>query len=243
MVICINGNRLSNVGRFCSTTRRTLPGLCRSVFSSSLVLPQCQFSRNGLQSLAVAIFIAKLALRVIGRLYSALCGSNSLRQKDAAVGQRPVLQALRYPVLAHLLTFARRCLRMRLLPSLRGPSAPEIIFTSSCGAAHFTLKTVVKVLDARSTSYSPIARLGLMFSCFGSTALEPAPSGVDVTVLNGIDVGPKDITMTMCMVVHAVLDVDKLKSGLFAAIEHKLPRAGARLALRNGVSRWRRTPV
>ncbi|KZV78361.1 hypothetical protein EXIGLDRAFT_783942 [Exidia glandulosa HHB12029] len=74
-----------------------------------------------------------------------------------------------------------------------------------------------------------------MLSCFGSTAPESALSGVDVAVLNGIDVGPKDITMTMCMIVHAVLDVDKLKTGLFAAIEHKVPRAEARLASRNGL--------
>lgn len=61
---------------------------------------------------------------------------------------------------------------------------------------------------------------------------QPPPPDVDVAVLNAMDVGPKDITLTMGIVVHAVL----LKHALYLAIEQKLPRAGARLALRNGVS-------
>ncbi|KZV98166.1 hypothetical protein EXIGLDRAFT_832425 [Exidia glandulosa HHB12029] len=66
-------------------------------------------------------------------------------------------------------------------------------------------------------------------------APESPPLGVDTVVCSASDLSSKDVTLTYCFVIPAPLDVDKLKAGLFAAIEQKLPRCGARLARRNGL--------
>lgn len=62
-----------------------------------------------------------------------------------------------------------------------------------------------------------------------------APADVDTVVCSATDVMLESITMTYAFVVPAPLDVTKLRESLFTVIVNKLPRAGARLAKRNGV--------
>ena len=59
---------------------------------------------------------------------------------------------------------------------------------------------------------------------------------MDVVPLTALDFPSKDIVMTFAFVIPARLDPAKLRESLFVAIAEKLPRAGARVAYRNGVS-------
>ena len=67
---------------------------------------------------------------------------------------------------------------------------------------------------------------------------EPAPPDVDVVACSAIDCVSDGIILTfMFLIPGPPLDIDKLQTALFDVIRTKMPRAGCRLARRNGVGR------
>ncbi|KAJ7735811.1 hypothetical protein B0H16DRAFT_128753 [Mycena metata] len=76
--------------------------------------------------------------------------------------------------------------------------------------------------------------LDLLRSYF-SAKTAPPPADVHVIPCSGLDVAARDIILTTGLIINARLDVKKLEDSLTTLIKHKFPRAGARLALRNGV--------
>jgi hypothetical protein len=53
---------------------------------------------------------------------------------------------------------------------------------------------------------------------------------------SALDVGTaRELVLTFGLVIDSRLDAKKLKEMLLLLVEHKFPRAGSRLALRNGV--------
>nr|GAT48154.1 predicted protein [Mycena chlorophos] len=63
----------------------------------------------------------------------------------------------------------------------------------------------------------------------------PLPSDADVIPCTGIDLGPRRMVVTTGLLIDAKLDLKRLETTLTLLIEQKFPRAGARLALRNGI--------
>ncbi|KAF8169589.1 hypothetical protein K438DRAFT_1983193 [Mycena galopus ATCC 62051] len=55
-----------------------------------------------------------------------------------------------------------------------------------------------------------------------------------VVPCTGVDVGFRDILVAIGLVIDARLDSNKLEETLWKVVEHKFPRAGSRLAYRNG---------
>ncbi|KAJ7665957.1 hypothetical protein DFH06DRAFT_984851 [Mycena polygramma] len=52
---------------------------------------------------------------------------------------------------------------------------------------------------------------------------------------SGVDLGTRDLVLTTGLIIEARLNAKKLEQTFSTLVEHKFPRAGARLALRNGV--------
>ncbi|KAJ7092515.1 hypothetical protein C8R43DRAFT_1169948 [Mycena crocata] len=63
----------------------------------------------------------------------------------------------------------------------------------------------------------------------------PPPSGMRTILCSGLDVRPRYIVVTHGLIVYAPLDAGKLEETLSRLIIEKLPRAGARIAERNGM--------
>jgi hypothetical protein len=76
-----------------------------------------------------------------------------------------------------------------------------------------------------------------MFSRLHSLFFAPTPPPADVRVVpcTGIDAAPRQLVVTTGFIFDARLDTKKLEDTLALLVERKFPRAGARLALRNGV--------
>ncbi|KAJ7092796.1 hypothetical protein B0H15DRAFT_882672 [Mycena belliarum] len=70
---------------------------------------------------------------------------------------------------------------------------------------------------------------------FSRRELVAPPPGVDTVPCTGLDLIPLDVVLTSGFIVNTRLDAKKLEETLSTLIVHRLPRAGARLALRNGV--------
>ncbi|KZV91792.1 hypothetical protein EXIGLDRAFT_836856 [Exidia glandulosa HHB12029] len=66
----------------------------------------------------------------------------------------------------------------------------------------------------------------------------PTPADVDIVPCCSLDLTSRAVIITFSFVFHAQLDVDILRQALFQAVEHKIPRAGARLVYRNGQYEW-----
>ncbi|KAF8179505.1 hypothetical protein K438DRAFT_1938421 [Mycena galopus ATCC 62051] len=60
------------------------------------------------------------------------------------------------------------------------------------------------------------------------------PAGMRVVPCTGVDLGFRDILAAIGLVINARLDSDKLEETLWKLVEHKFPRAGSRLAYRDG---------
>ncbi|KAJ7331408.1 hypothetical protein DFH08DRAFT_1083911 [Mycena albidolilacea] len=75
-----------------------------------------------------------------------------------------------------------------------------------------------------------------MFSRLHSLFFAPTPPPADVRVVpcTGIDAAPRQLVVTTGFIFDARLDTKKLEDTLALLVERKFPRAGARLALRNG---------
>ncbi|KAJ7058219.1 hypothetical protein C8F01DRAFT_312052 [Mycena amicta] len=63
----------------------------------------------------------------------------------------------------------------------------------------------------------------------------PPPQDAHVIPCTGIDLGPRRMVVTTGLIIDARLDPEKLEKTLTLLVEHKFPRAGARLAFRNDV--------
>ncbi|KAJ7099974.1 hypothetical protein B0H15DRAFT_877227, partial [Mycena belliarum] len=74
-----------------------------------------------------------------------------------------------------------------------------------------------------------------MFSPFSTREMVAPPSTVDAIPCSGLDLTVLDLILTTGFIVNARLDAKKLEETLSTIIAHRLPRAGARIALRNGV--------
>ncbi|KAJ7120920.1 hypothetical protein C8R44DRAFT_920393 [Mycena epipterygia] len=77
-----------------------------------------------------------------------------------------------------------------------------------------------------------------MFSRFFdlfSNAPTPAPAGMRVVPCSALDVEQRHTVLTTGLVIDSPLDAQKLEHSLSTLVERKLPRAGARLAIRNRV--------
>ncbi|KAF7360166.1 hypothetical protein MVEN_00745100 [Mycena venus] len=77
--------------------------------------------------------------------------------------------------------------------------------------------------------------LSHLSSFFAPHASTPPPADMRCIPCTGIDVSVRDLVLTTGLVVNARLDAKRLEQSLSMLVEHKFPRAGARLALRNGV--------
>ncbi|KAJ7914768.1 hypothetical protein B0H13DRAFT_2324954 [Mycena leptocephala] len=77
-------------------------------------------------------------------------------------------------------------------------------------------------------------RLLSVFSKPPSPPTQP-PDGVHIIACTGIDLGPRRMVVTTGLIIDGQLDPKKLEISLSSLIAKKFPRAGARLALRNGV--------
>jgi hypothetical protein len=74
-----------------------------------------------------------------------------------------------------------------------------------------------------------------VLSLFSAQAEVTPPAGVRTIPCTGIDLGARDIVITTGFIIDARLDAKRLEETLSTIIDRKFPRAGARLALRNGV--------
>ncbi|KAJ7628467.1 hypothetical protein FB45DRAFT_1028555 [Roridomyces roridus] len=72
-----------------------------------------------------------------------------------------------------------------------------------------------------------------MFSWFSSAPHETAPAAYDVVPCSALDTAGGVTVLTTGLLVDAKLDAQLLKDTLFKLLEHKFPRAGARLARRD----------
>ncbi|KAF8176242.1 hypothetical protein K438DRAFT_1727497 [Mycena galopus ATCC 62051] len=74
-----------------------------------------------------------------------------------------------------------------------------------------------------------------MFSRLWSSPHVPPPADLRCIPCSGIDVGMRQVGYTTGLIINARLDAKKLEQSLTMLVERKFPRAGARLAHRNGV--------
>ncbi|KAF7377304.1 hypothetical protein MSAN_00150800 [Mycena sanguinolenta] len=65
--------------------------------------------------------------------------------------------------------------------------------------------------------------------------LTPPPLGFRTIPCTGIDLSESPFILTIGLVINARLDPERMETTLSKLVEHKFPRAGARLALRNGL--------
>ncbi|KAJ7090978.1 hypothetical protein C8R43DRAFT_908320 [Mycena crocata] len=63
----------------------------------------------------------------------------------------------------------------------------------------------------------------------------PSPAGMQTILCTGLDVRQRYIILTYGFIINRKLDVNKLKRTLWALIEQKFPRAGARIAHKMGM--------
>ncbi|KAJ7432208.1 hypothetical protein B0H11DRAFT_1760867 [Mycena galericulata] len=73
------------------------------------------------------------------------------------------------------------------------------------------------------------------FALFSTRAPTPPPAGMRIIPCTGLDLSSRDMILTTGLVIDARLDAKKLEESLSMLVEQKFPRAGARVALRNGV--------
>ncbi|KAJ6465809.1 hypothetical protein C8R45DRAFT_1173472 [Mycena sanguinolenta] len=74
-----------------------------------------------------------------------------------------------------------------------------------------------------------------LFSQFSRQETTPPPAGVRIIPCTAVDrLAAYKIVLTPGLVINARLDVKTLEQSLIRLVEHKFPRAGARLAFRNG---------
>ncbi|KAF8186864.1 hypothetical protein K438DRAFT_1835157 [Mycena galopus ATCC 62051] len=73
-----------------------------------------------------------------------------------------------------------------------------------------------------------------LYSLFVTPSPTLPPADVRVVPCSGIDLAGRDLVVTTGFVIDARLDTKKLEDTLAVLVEQKFPRAGARLALRNG---------
>ncbi|KAJ6583285.1 hypothetical protein B0H10DRAFT_1833982 [Mycena sp. CBHHK59/15] len=75
-----------------------------------------------------------------------------------------------------------------------------------------------------------------LLSLFSSPRVAPPPPGMRIIPCSALDVGTaRELVLTFGLVIDARLDAKKLEETLFLLVERKFPRAGSRLAFRNGV--------
>ncbi|KAJ7099972.1 hypothetical protein B0H15DRAFT_503638 [Mycena belliarum] len=74
-----------------------------------------------------------------------------------------------------------------------------------------------------------------MLSRFSTREMVAAPLTVDTVPCSALDLIARDLVLTTGFIVNARLEAKKLEETLSTIIVHKVPRAGARVALRNGV--------
>ena len=78
--------------------------------------------------------------------------------------------------------------------------------------------------------------LSWLFSRFSRHENTPPPAGVRIIPCTAVDrLAAHGSVLTPGLVINARLDVKMLEQSLIRLVEHKFPRAGARLAFRNGV--------
>jgi len=90
-------------------------------------------------------------------------------------------------------------------------------------------------VSSQTLSFSRYCCYSAMFD-FLSRSQEPPPSNTDTVLCTSMDLMTEGLAMTFCLYIPSSLDHNKLKTAVFHAVETKLPRAGARLGYRNGVS-------
>ncbi|KAF7301962.1 hypothetical protein MIND_00762300 [Mycena indigotica] len=76
--------------------------------------------------------------------------------------------------------------------------------------------------------------LSALFGWLWPPKTTPPPPGMHVVPCTGVDLVALDLVLTTAFIVDAKLDPRKLEETLLLLISRKFPRAGARLALRNG---------
>ncbi|KAJ6614589.1 hypothetical protein B0H10DRAFT_1803124 [Mycena sp. CBHHK59/15] len=64
---------------------------------------------------------------------------------------------------------------------------------------------------------------------------DPQPADFDTIPCTGLDLDARDLVITNSFIIDTRLDVEKLDQTLCDLVQKKFPRAGARLALRNGI--------
>src|ERR1700761_8992592 len=74
-----------------------------------------------------------------------------------------------------------------------------------------------------------------LFSLFSTPAPTPPPADVHIVPCTGMDLSSRRFVVTTGFIIDARLDPKKLEASLLMLVERKFPRAGARLAHRNGV--------
>ncbi|KAF7297095.1 hypothetical protein MIND_00942400 [Mycena indigotica] len=74
-----------------------------------------------------------------------------------------------------------------------------------------------------------------MLTLFSKAPPTPPPENADVIPCTGIDLAARRMVVTTGLIVDCKLDPNKLQTTLASLVEHKFPRAGARLAFRNQV--------
>ncbi|KAJ7116208.1 hypothetical protein C8R43DRAFT_902454 [Mycena crocata] len=84
-------------------------------------------------------------------------------------------------------------------------------------------RTTTPLLDSETASLLTLA------------ALTPPPPGMRITPCTALDLRPRFEIVTHGLIVAAKLDAKQLEGTLSSLIRHKFPRAGARIALRNGI--------
>ncbi|KAJ7487258.1 hypothetical protein B0H11DRAFT_1114982 [Mycena galericulata] len=72
-------------------------------------------------------------------------------------------------------------------------------------------------------------------SIFSTRTPTPPPAGMHPIPCTGLDLTAREVILTTGLMIDARLDAKKLEETLLTLIERKFPRAGARIALRNGV--------
>jgi hypothetical protein len=93
------------------------------------------------------------------------------------------------------------------------------------------------VSDVRPSSFTMLlTMLSCLFSQFSRHENTPPPAGVRIIPCTAVDrFAAHRHVLTPGLVINARLDTKILEESMSRLIEHKFPRAGARLAFRNGV--------
>jgi hypothetical protein len=84
----------------------------------------------------------------------------------------------------------------------------------------------------RQSTTAMFSRLWAFLAPHAST---PPPADMRCIPCTGFDVATRDLVLTTGLIIDTRLDAKKLEQSLSMLVERRFPRAGARLALRNGV--------